>query len=202
MKIELNLNEGESGDWKVSTFSISYEQARNFNLRCIMNRNRRYIEPGVYYKLTYKGEVIMSNTPAEVNDHLPFIKKANGKVLIAGLGLGMVITELLKKPDVTKIVVVEKSTDVISLVSPSYTDKRVQIVNADIFEYKPTEHFDFAWFDIWESISAHSYEEMKKLHRKFARSVTFKDSWCRYEAKKAYFDSKDYKSWAGITMGW
>ncbi len=62
-----------------------------------MNRNRRYIEPGVYYKLTYKGEVIMSNTPAEVNDHLPFIKKANGKVLIAGLGLGMVITELLKK---------------------------------------------------------------------------------------------------------
>lgn len=147
-KIELNLKEGESGDWKVSTFSISAEQARNFNLRCIMNRNRRYIEPGVYYKLTYKGEVIMSNTPAEVNDHLPFIKRANGKVLIAGLGLGMVITELLKKTDVTKIVVVEKSTDVISLVSPFYMDERVQIVNADIFEYKPTGHFDFAWFDI------------------------------------------------------
>lgn len=82
MKIELNIKEGESGDWKVSTFSISAEQAKTFNLRCIMNRNRRYIEPGVYYKLTYKGEVIMSNTPAEVNDHLPFIKKQMEKYLL------------------------------------------------------------------------------------------------------------------------
>lgn len=29
-----------------------------------------------------------------------------------------------------------------------------------------------------------------------------KDSWCRKEAKKLYFDDKDYRSWTGITMGW
>ena len=61
------------------------------------------------------GKLIMSNTPAEVNDHYKFIQKAQGKVLIGGLGLGMVLKCLLDKKDVMKVVVVEQSPDVIKL---------------------------------------------------------------------------------------
>lgn len=195
MDISLNLTESKSGDWEVRKFTIDKNAAFAFNLGCLMNHSNRLIKEGEYWKLLCNGEVVMSNTPAEVNDHLPFIRKATGKVLIAGLGLGMVLTELLKKTTITKIVVVEKSKDVIKLVSPHYKDERLQIVNEDIFDFKLTEHFDFAWFDIWTYIDADSYEDMKKLHRKFAKSVTYKDSWCRKEAKNRYFDQKQYLSW-------
>lgn len=135
MDISLNLTESKSGDWEVRKFTIDKNAAFAFNLGCLMNHSNRLIKEGEYWKLLCNGEVVMSNTPAEVNDHLPFIRKATGKVLIAGLGLGMVLTELLKKTTITKIVVVEKSKDVIKLVSPHYKDERLQIVNEDIFNF-------------------------------------------------------------------
>jgi len=117
-------------------------------------------------------------------------KKAQGKVLIGGLGLGMVLKCLLDKNDVTKVVVVEQSPDVIKLVASSYTnDPRVEIVNESIFEYKHNEHFDCAWFDIWDDISGEEYPEMKRLHRRFGRYVGWSDSWCRNQSRRMYYGS-------------
>lgn len=79
----------------------------------------------------------MSNTPDEIRDFQSFVRKAKGKILINGLGLGVLLKALLEKEDVTQITVIEKSEDVIKLVSGSITDKRVSIINADAFEYKP-----------------------------------------------------------------
>lgn len=160
------------------------------NLRELINRRTRFIEAGEYYGLYCDGKLIMSNTPAEVNDHYKFIQKAQGKVLIGGLGLGMVLKCLLDKKDITKVVVVEQSPDVIKLVASSYTnDSRVEIVNESIFEYKPNVHFDCAWFDIWDDISGEEYPEMKRLHRRFGRYVGWSDSWCRNQSRRMYYGS-------------
>lgn len=185
MKIDLNLQEGTSGVWELKKFSITREEARNHALRCAFNGYpERAVQEGEYYKLTRNGYTIMSNTPAEVNDHIKFIRAAKGKVLIAGLGLGMVLQEVLKKDSVTKVTVVEISKDVINLVAKSYQDPRLEIINEDIFNFKPTEHYDFGWYDIWDDISGDEYEEMKKLTRKLSRYVSKSDCWCKNESKK------------------
>lgn len=190
-KVELNLQVGVSGDWKLTKFTVTPEGEKMHNLREQINRRTRFIEAGEYYGLYRNGKLIMSNTPAEVNDHYKFIQKSQGKVLIGGLGLGMVLKFLLEKDDITKVVVVEQSQDVINLVASSYTnDPRVEIVNENIFEYKPDEAFDCAWFDIWDDISGDEYPEMKKLHRRFGRYVGWSDSWCRNQSRSLYYGRK------------
>lgn len=189
-KIDLDLKPGKAGVWEVKPFHISENDAKWDRVRCAINGcSERAVRAGDYWMLTENGCLYMSNTPAEVNDHMSFIKQAEGSVLIAGLGLGMVIKALLEKPGVTRIVVVEKSKDVIDLVGWAYTcDPRVEIVHADIFEYKPKEHFDYAWFDIWIDIDGDNYPEIKRLHRRFARHATVKDSWCRKLCRQRYYD--------------
>lgn len=183
----MNLRPGKSGDWELSQFIVSENDAKWSQVRCAINGyGSRAVSAGTYWKLTLRGSIYMSNTPAEVLDHMMFIHKAKGKVLIAGLGLGMVLQALLDKGSCVKIVVVEKSEDVIKLVGPSYNYPNVEIVHADIFDYKPTEYFDYAWFDIWPDICADNYEDMKKLYRKFSRSVIFKDCWMRDTCKRLY----------------
>lgn len=185
MKIDLNLQEGQSGDWKLSKFSVSENEARLFNIHCAINGYpQRGIQAGEYWKLTRGGTIVMSNTPAEILDHIKFIQEAQGKVLIAGLGLGMVLQEVLKKDSVIKVTVVEISKDVINLVAKSYQDPRLEIINEDIFNFKPTEHYDFGWYDIWDDISGDEYEEMKKITRKLSRFVSKSDCWCKNESKK------------------
>ena len=195
MKINLDLQPGKKGNWEVKKFIVSDHSAKMSALRAAINgRPERAVDAGEYWMLTENGYVYMSNTPAEVRDHYGFIRAAKGSVLIAGLGLGMVIKALLDKPEVTRIVVVELSQDVIDLVGPAYTkDSRVEIICEDIFKFKTSEHFDYAWFDIWPDICADNYPEMKKLHRKFSCNVTVKDSWCRDRCKKLYeYDKKYY----------
>lgn len=186
-KVELNLQPGQSGAWVLKRFTVTPQGAKIHNLREAFNGRNRFISAGEYWGLFRDGKVIMSNTPAEIQDHMKFIRKASGKVLVGGLGLGMVLKCLLDNKAVTKVTVVEKSTDVIKLVAPSYTeDPRVEIINADIFEYTPNEKYDCAWFDIWDNISGEEYPEMKRLHRKYGRYVGWSDSWLRNKSRELY----------------
>lgn len=186
--IELNLTGGVSGVWELKKFTVDKDGAIFHNLRELLNGRNRFIASGEYWGLYRNGCIIMSNTPAEINDHLEFIRKASGKVLVGGLGLGMVIKYLLEKESITKVTVIEQSQDVIKLVACAYTnDPRVEIVNANIFEYKPSELYDCAWFDIWDDISGEEYPEMKTLHRKFGHFVGWSDSWLRNQSRKLYY---------------
>lgn len=65
-------------------------------------------------------------------------------------------------------------------------DPRVQIICGDIFDFQPQERFDYAWFDIWPAISPDNYPEMQRLHRRFARTATVRDSWCRRQCRRMY----------------
>lgn len=179
LKIDLNIELAISGEWAVEKFVVDENAAWQFNLRAMSNQHKcSFITSGEYHKLTHRGNIIMSNTPDEIIDHYDFIKRATGKVLIAGLGLGMVVKALLEKSEVTKIVVIEKSVDVINLTAKYYTiDARVTVVQSDIFEWETEEHFDFAWFDIWNDVCTDNLPEMQLLHKKFKKNCSNVDSW-------------------------
>ena len=186
MNIEINVPDGKSGEWEVSEFAVSNDNAKFFNLREMIHGSHRTIEPGTYKKLTQNNYIIMSNTPAEIEDLTHFINLASGSILINGLGLGVALSAILKKDTVSNVTIVEKSKNVIDLVAPTYLqDKRVEIINENAFEFKPpkSKRYDFVWHDIWDDICADNLPEMTKLHRKYARKTSWQDSWCKYECK-------------------
>lgn len=136
-----------------------------------------------FTRLMHGRTLVMSDTPAEMRDHYHAVRMAKGSCLINGLGIGMVLKALLKKPEVTDITVVEISQDVIDMVSPHYEDSRVTIICASAFDYQPPKgkRYGMVWHDIWSYICADNLTEMHKLHRKYGKRADWQGSWCRNE---------------------
>lgn len=119
---------------------------------------------------------VMSDTPAEVQGHDEVIQNATGRVLITGLGLGVVVSALLAKPEVEHITVVEIDRDVIGLTGHYYSNHpKVTLVNDDALEFartyksntgwvSPDRRFDFAWHDIWTHISYRNLDDSLAEH--------------------------------------
>lgn len=189
MKIDIEVQDGKSGDWEVSTFSVTDDDIKLHNIRAMLQPGGRTMKAGAYKQLTRNGQIIMSNTPAEISDHISFIWKAKKSelVLINGLGLGVALTEILKSEVVKDVTIIEKSEDVISLSGPTFSkDPRVTIIHADAFEWKPPKgkRYGAVWHDIWDNICADNLPEMTKLHRKYGRRSDWQGSWCKELCKR------------------
>lgn len=189
---KVDVPTGKSGDWSVERFEVSEKEANFFNLRESINAHRgcRFITPGTYTKLVHLGNVIMSDTPAEMTDHNAPVRMAKGRILINGLGLGMVLQACLEKDEVEYATVIEKSPDVVNLVGLHYKGKfggRVQIILDDAFTYKPPKGviYDMVWHDIWADICPDNLGEITKLRRKYARRCKWQDAWCARECARA-----------------
>jgi len=133
----------------------------------------------------------MSDTPAEIRDHVPFIGTSYGRVLITGLGLGMVAQACLKRREVKSVTVIELEQDVIDLVGPHYLSKwpNLEIWHGDALtmKIKPNTKWDVAWHDIWPTICADNLPTMKRLHRRFGgRIVAHQSSWARGQCEQLY----------------
>lgn len=94
-----------------------------------------------------------------------YARNSIGNVLVAGLGLGLVVHELLDKSDVDSITVVERNKDVIDLISPLLPKAegvKFQIINKDFYDFihESEEDFDRIIVDLWTS---GSIEETKKI---------------------------------------
>jgi len=185
MEIKINISDGKSGDWEVSTFEVSEKDANFHNLRASFHPGARTIKPGRYKKLVRNGSIIMSNTPAEIDDLLYFVFESadrGGNILINGLGLGVALIAILKYKNINTITVIEKSEDIIKLIAPSFVhDKRINIIHADAFEWKPPKgmRYNVIWHDIWKDICSDNLPEMTKLHRKYGRRCDWQGSWCK-----------------------
>lgn len=155
------------GDWRIETFEIpeNFAKMRNFFIKNPLMK----LEGGIYKKLVNKNYgIVMSNTPMEQRTHIEPINKAQGNVLVAGLGLGMYLQNIKDKEEVISITVVEKSKEVIELVAKYFKDcQKIRIVNEDIFNYTPDIKFDFAFLDIWSDISEDNLVEFDILREKF-----------------------------------
>jgi len=158
---------------------------------------REYVPAGEYTRLYVKGMLMMSNTPMEERTNRDIIRFSHGKVLIAGLGIGMILSEILDKNEVESVTVIEKFKDVIDLVSPHFDSPKLKIINADIFEWKPDkgEVYDTIYFDIWPDICTDNLEEIKTLHlrgrywKNKSNPNAWMDSWM-YGALKRKRDSE------------
>lgn len=184
--IPVDIPDGTSGPWAISTYKVSKDAETFGQIRAAFSSARgRYVPAGTYKSLTRNGEIIMSNTPDEIRDCSYFFYKAQGRVLINGLGLGIALDVILNKlneddsPAVTEVIVIELSQDVINLVAPYFKDPRVTIINADAYEYKAYGRFNAVWHDIFDNITADNLPGMHKLHRKYGKKTDWQGSWCR-----------------------
>jgi hypothetical protein len=183
MKVECRVPDSESTRWKIETFVVNSTDAKFFNFQ---NRGR-YIKPGAYKRLILKGFLggtMMSNTPAEIYDHMEFSNNAKGHILINGLGLGIVLEMVLNNPEVTKITVIEKDPEIIQLVAPFFANEpKIEIICADAFDYQPPKgiRYGAVWHDIWMNICSDNLPEMTKLHRKYGKKTDWQGSWCKEE---------------------
>ena len=113
--------------------------------------------------------VWMSVSPMERESLVVSVKEAEGRVLVGGLGLGLVLFGLMKKKNVEEVVVVEKEAAVVHLMQPqveAWIDSlgpargpRVRIVTGDLFDVcnewrnsRTHRPFDYALIDIWPTI--------------------------------------------------
>ena len=173
--------EGRQGQWYIKRFEIAIDMQ---NLR--MCRDGRGCSPGEFTMLVRGNTTVMSDTDAEVNDFLPFVKAAFGDVLVSGLGLGCVTAALLAKPEVTSVTVIEIDADVIALVAPHLACDRLTIVNADITKWTPAkgQRFDIGWHDIWDTITSDNLPEITHIKRRLAKRVKRQLAWCEREARE------------------
>ncbi len=177
--------ESSSGAWRVEKFAVTKDEAALFNMRASWKPGfaaRTPIAPGTYTRLVRgTGTVVMSDTPAEVNDHRWFVDEARGRVLINGLGLGVCLQMVLAKPEVDQVTVIEIARPVIALVASCFKDERLRVIEADALKWRPPrgERFDAVWHDIWDDITADNLPEMRTLHRAYGRRAAWQGSWCR-----------------------
>ena len=115
----------------------------------------------------------MTITPNEVETMREPIAKCRGRVLTLGLGLGYFAFHASEKPEVERVVVVERSRDVIEIFKtyllPQFPNAdKIEIVEADAFGYMQTEmprgKFDYVFSDLWHDASdgLEMYRKLKK----------------------------------------
>lgn len=149
-----------------------------------------YCREGTYARLLIGGHAVMSDTPMEYRSNYPAVVAARGDVLIAGLGLGMIIIPIARKAEVKNITVVEKNSDVISLVLPKLLGflgedgNKISVIEEDIMDYKPKRgvKFDCIYFDIWPDICTDNLTQIDKLHQRFKgrlKGERWMKSWMR-----------------------
>lgn len=195
------LEERECDGWQLEQFELGESEIALHRVLSHDPGEDRFTEPGVYMRLLAPGpygkETVMSDTPNERWTNLDLIKQARGQVLIAGLGLGMVLVPLLRKPEVKRIVVIEKNQEVIDLVADQIQawrrpkDARLDIYGADIFLWGQVERntlkYDVLYFDIWNDVSDTGYQDSKQLwktYRKFLAPGGWMGSWRRDDMKR------------------
>ena len=122
------------------------------------------------------GNEWMTLTPVDLDTAEEAIEAAHGDVVTFGLGLGYYAYMVSEKETVRRVVVVEKSAEVIALfrryILPQFAHgDKIEIVEADAFEYAervmPGEGFDVAFVDTWRDASDGTpmYKRMKKLEK-------------------------------------
>jgi hypothetical protein len=182
------LVDAQCGECKIEHFVIG-----EGNIRAMLDG----LPHGEYVRLMVNGRLMMSNTNMEQRTNAHFVVWAHGDVLIGGLGIGMIVLAIQDKPDVESITIVEKESDVISLMESQPNVKfneKVHIICGDVFTWKPHKghKFDCIYMDIWPYINEDVYhDEMVPLKRKYAHYLKpksespdrFNTCWAEWYAK-------------------
>lgn len=154
----------EYGDWRLSQQEIALPIRGWFSGLA----PRRFTN----YVLTHipTNRIWMSLSPLELESHAFHVAAAHGKVLVAGLGMGMYLFNILRKPEVTEVHVLEQSEEVVAafraFAKPEEWEgwEKVTIHLCDALEPSPelveqVYRPDYLYADIWPSIADHNARE-------------------------------------------
>ena len=151
---------------ELGEFTIKYSINNMFDGYLYDDRERLEERPIELYQ---ENELWMRISPHEIQGCFESIKRATGKVGVIGLGLGYFTEEVLKKEDVTEVVVYEISEEIIALYKSNFGENpKLRIVHGDGFEAEG-EEFDFFFVDIYQynitvDVVKH-YILLNKLHK-------------------------------------
>lgn len=205
-RMDVTVPDGEIRGLRVSRFEVKKGSLEGWK-NAIQGRGT---PDGWYVRLEdlKTGTLWMSSVRAEKRDHVGAVLQMEsptcGRVLINGLGLGMVLAAALSFDHVKHVDVVESDDRVIELVGPHYTsDPRVKIHHADAFKqakaWPKGSRWDVAWSDIWPEISADNYEGMKTLNRSYGRRSGWHGCWCEETVKyHVHLEKKDDRRYAAF----
>ena len=122
------------------------------------NRIGYFAQEYQYLALLKNKEIWMSLNPNEIKTMAPYIEKANGHVLVLGLGMGYVAFMMANKKDVKDVTIIEKDPHVIEifnkLIWPDFKNKeKIKIINDDAIKYTKNNlnKYDYVFADLWHS---------------------------------------------------
>ncbi len=93
--------------------------------------------------------------PIEIEGQVQHVAAAYGHVVVMGAGLGVVLYNLLRKPQVTQVTLVERDPNVITLLRQAADLEhwdgigKLSIEMNDALDYRPSTHVDCLYVDIW-----------------------------------------------------
>jgi hypothetical protein len=121
----------------------------------------------------------MSLTPMEILTLRPGTRRARGSVVIAGLGLGHQLIEVSKRPQVKKLVLVERSRELIDWVLPRIRPHLGRALDdavvEDVYVALPKMDADVALVDVFPGYGSNAWQ-VEKLRRTSPR-VKFIWGW-------------------------
>ena len=175
------------GDWELSNCvckawqAFIWDDVRPDASLCELPPLGYFSEDFSYPVVLENGREWMLVTPNEVETIRPAVRSARGRVVTFGLGLGYFPFMASEKPDVERIVVVEKDPAVIRLfrqyILPQFRyPEKIELVNDDAFEYMektmPGCSFDYAYADIWHDAGdgLPFYLRFNKYEERFPRT--------------------------------
>lgn len=185
------LKDKEKNDYRVEHFQITALDKKGYRIAL-----RDGIPPGKYVRLVHKNETLMSNTPMEIKSNTTFCERANGDVLIGGLGIGMIVLPIMEKENVRSITILEKNQEVIDIIAPQLNfNKKVHIIKADVFAWEPEDGtlYDCIYLDIWPHVNLDIYTNemypLKQRYRKYLKPSSqslnrFIRCWAEKEARR------------------
>lgn len=155
-------------NWKIKEFQLEDLVVGYFSTLTDQGQDIDYKSIAL---LNEKDETVMSLTPLEAESHLFALNNAKGTVVVAGLGLGMITHNLLKKKSVKKLVVLEKEQHIIDLFpnclvkndlelwQSNLASGRLTIVKqditkplSDVVKRKIGKRVNYMWVDTWNHI--------------------------------------------------
>lgn len=186
------------GDKKISIDGYTVEK---FDCPTVAGYWSAASDIGVGYVLKDRNETIMSTTPMEIESHLAAQHNAKGRVVVAGLGLAMIATSLLKKRSVTKLSILDINETIMGLYPDILAGEdraiwesclasgRLQVLKADCTKslgddvLKAIGKVDYLWVDVWNNLGA---REARPITENLCRQLNPKQAdWWGHELEIA-----------------
>ena len=182
----IDLPEGSSGNMtithKIVTGSTPIISLREWYTRGMKGRpcSAQLDNPLRYHELSEAGVgVWMTDLPSELNQAYEALHAMppRGRVLVGGLGLGILPKLLTLQAQVDQVTVVERSPDVIRLCADR---ANYHVVRSDIADYlRICTQFDCYYLDTWQGTNESCWwDQVIPLRRVIANRFGRKPVWC------------------------